>query len=82
MQPDAGTSTALLPLDPRAFFARRWSGAGEWMSVVLPPLPVPCVVQARDRCRWDAAAGLLSDTIELSIGGIPLGRQEMSLRPA
>jgi hypothetical protein len=52
------------------------------MLVALPPLPVPLHLQARDRCRWNAAAGILSDTIELSIGGIPLGRQEMLLRPA
>jgi hypothetical protein len=165
VHPEAGTSPALSPLDPREFFARRWTGEGEWlprralrrlpgprrlrfetsttwltddlwvvhdtttwedgrverrdgiakltapdrirftyddmpggteialrpdgfdfepytMVVMLPPLPVPLHLQARDRCRWDATAGVLSDAIELSLAGIPLGRQEMSLRPA
>jgi hypothetical protein len=160
--PDA---TGLTPLEPRQFFAARWSGEGEWiaprwlprvagrgrryqftsattwlteeawlvhdttrwedgrvehrdgtarllshdrirltyddmlggtelrlradgfsfspytMLIDAPPLPIPIIVHARDSCRWDSTQGELTDTIELRVLGVALGRLVMRTRP-
>jgi hypothetical protein len=49
------------------------------MAIRLPGLPVPVVVRCRDRCELEPDGSLL-DTIDLSLFGIPLGRQVMRLR--
>jgi hypothetical protein len=51
------------------------------MLVPVPPLPIPVLIRARDDCRWDATKGELTDTIEIRLLGIPIGRQVMRLRP-
>jgi len=51
------------------------------MLVLIPFLPVPLQILAHDTCRWDAAREELQDTIDVSLIGLPLGRQVMTLRP-
>jgi len=51
------------------------------MLVLIPILPVPLQILARDTCRWDPSRGELQDTIEISLFGLPLGCQAMTLRP-
>jgi hypothetical protein len=51
------------------------------MLVASPMLPVPVQVRAQDTCRWDASAGVLDDTIDLRLMGLPLGRLVTRLRP-
>ena len=51
------------------------------MLVAVPLVPVAVVLQARDECRWDGSARELTDTIDLSVLGLPLGRQQMRLHP-
>ncbi len=51
------------------------------MLIAVPVLPIPVLVRARDNCRWDATTGELSDTIELQLLGIPVGRLLMRTRP-
>ncbi len=50
------------------------------MAVAFPLLPVPVLVDCRDSNRVEAS-GELVDTIDVSILGVPLGRQTMRLRP-
>jgi hypothetical protein len=51
------------------------------MLIALPPWPLPVLMRAVDESRWDAATFDLIDTIEISVLGVPLGRQVMRLRP-
>jgi hypothetical protein len=51
------------------------------MLITAPPLPTPVLVRARDDCRWDATNGELTDTIELRLLGIPIGRLVIHTRP-
>jgi hypothetical protein len=43
-------------------------------------LSIAVLVRCRDRCRLDDD-GTLFDEIDISLAGIPLGRQVMRLRP-
>jgi hypothetical protein len=52
------------------------------MVITFPFLPVPVHLRAHDTCDWDDAAGVLTDTIDLSLAGVRLGRHTMRLRPA
>jgi hypothetical protein len=49
------------------------------MAVPVPPLPVAVLVRCIDRCTLQADGSML-DVIEMSIVGVPLGRQVMRLR--
>jgi hypothetical protein len=49
------------------------------ITVAVPFLPVPLLLRCRDSCRLEASGGLV-DTIDVSLLGIPLGRQVMRLR--
>jgi hypothetical protein len=51
------------------------------MLVVIPFLPIPLQILAHDSCSWDAASHELRDTINVSLIGLPLGRQVTRLRP-
>jgi hypothetical protein len=51
------------------------------MLIAAPPLPIPILVHARDACRWDATTSELTDTIELHLLGIPLGRLVIQTQP-
>jgi hypothetical protein len=51
------------------------------MLIAVSLLPVPVLVRAHDNCRWDATSGELTDTIELHLLGIPVGRLIMQTRP-
>jgi hypothetical protein len=43
-------------------------------------LPIPILVRCHDVCRLEAT-GELVDTIDVSVAGVPIGRQIMRLRP-
>jgi hypothetical protein len=51
------------------------------MLVVIPFLPIPLQILAHDSCSWDAASHELRDTINVSLIGLPPGRQVTRLRP-
>jgi hypothetical protein len=51
------------------------------MLVVIPFLPIPLQILAHDSCSWDSASHELRDTINVSLIGLPLGRQVTRLRP-
>jgi hypothetical protein len=51
------------------------------MLVVIPFLPIPLQILVHDSCSWDAASHELRDTINVSLIGLPLGRQDTRLRP-
>ena len=60
--------------------ARGWEFAPYVMAVPAGRLPIAVLVRCRDRCRLDDD-GTLVDEIDISLAGIPLGRQVMRLRP-
>jgi hypothetical protein len=50
------------------------------ISAAVPILPVPVLVRCHDSCRVETS-GELVDTIDISLLGLPLGREIMWLRP-
>jgi hypothetical protein len=60
--------------------ADRFTFSPYLISAAVPFLPVPLLVRCHDTCRLDPI-GELVDTIDISLLGLPLGRQVMWLRP-
>jgi hypothetical protein len=50
------------------------------VSAAVPFFPLPVLLRCHDACRLQASGDLV-DTIDISLLGLPLGRQVMSLRP-